>query len=119
MTSQSTNIDAFSEKLKIEEEKDEIARDNLKAAMKARGYTSKSLAEKLDISETTIEKYRSGDRPLRRANAIIVYNMSKILKIEISYLLGEEKTDDLVNVLRNRLTNEEALRLFLGNTVEK
>lgn len=65
----------------------------------AKGWSQQDLAEKMDTTQQTIQRYESGSRDIK-SNVLI--KLSAVLGVTISYLLGMENTsipnNDMVEV---------------------
>lgn len=65
----------------------------------AKGWSQQDLAEKMDTTQQTIQRYESGSRDIKSS---VLIKLSAVLGVTISYLLGMENTsipnNDLVDV---------------------
>lgn len=65
----------------------------------AKGWSQQDLAEKMDTTQQTIQRYESGSRDIKSS---VLIKLSAVLGVTISYLLGMENTsipnNDLVEV---------------------
>lgn len=60
---------------------------NLKRIRKERGFTQSRLAAALGVNQTTLSRYESGALDINKAEAIVVYNMSRTLGCAIEDIL--------------------------------
>ena len=63
--------------------------DRLKKARKAKGFTQKAMAERLDMQEASYQKY---EYVMREPNHAITVKIADILDVSVDYLLG--RTDN-------------------------
>lgn len=65
----------------------------------AKGWSQQDLAEKMDTTQQTIQRYESGSRDIKSS---VLIKLSAVLGVTISYLLGMENTsipnNDMVEV---------------------
>ena len=65
----------------------------------AKGWSQQDLAEKMDTTQQTIQRYESGSRDIKSS---VLIKLSAVLGVSISYLLGMENTsipnNDMVEV---------------------
>lgn len=65
----------------------------------AKGWSQQDLAEKMDTTQQTIQRYESGSRDIKSS---VLIKLSAVLGVTISYLLGIENTsipnNDMVEV---------------------
>ena len=65
----------------------------------AKGWSQQDLAEKMDTTQQTIQRYESGSRDIKSS---VLIKLSAVLGVTISYLLGMENTsipnNDMVDV---------------------
>ena len=60
---------------------------NLKRIRKEKGFTQSRLAVALGVNQTTLSRYESGALDINKAEAIVVYNMSRALGCAIEDIL--------------------------------
>ncbi len=60
---------------------------NLKRIRKEKGFTQRMLATELGVNQTTLSRYESGALDINKAEAIVVYNMSRALGCTIEDIL--------------------------------
>ena len=96
--------------------------ERIKNIMDAKKINQKQLSEKSGISTPSLCRYLKGDSQPRRD---IIINLAKALEVDVSFLMGEEKTihnaknETIAVVARNRseLTDAdkaEIIRVLLG-----
>ena len=68
--------------------------NRLRKIRKEKGLTQKTLAEKLNVSTITIQNYENGRR---KPNLEMLNKISKLLEVDISKFLKEDKKTTLLN----------------------
>lgn len=71
-----------------------MGRSQLAKARIAKGWSQQELAEKLDTTQQTIQRYESGARDIKSS---VLIKLSSVLGVTISYLLGMENAALLNN----------------------
>lgn len=63
---------------------------NLKKMREAAGLSQNKLAEISGVSPRMIPKYESGEKDINKAQAITVYKIAKVLKVNMEYIIEIE-----------------------------
>lgn len=68
------------------------------AARNAKGWSQKDLADRMSVSQPTIQRYESGKRDLDTEKLV---SLSSVLGVTVSYLLGLDSDPNFVSVVAN------------------
>lgn len=97
--------------------------EKLKRLRKERGYTQQELAEKLNVSASTVGMYEQGRR---KPDQDILYRMGKVLNVSVDYLLSQdeeeqqsdEDLEEIISEIKSRLLANDTL-MFNGKPLNR